>query len=237
MRLDKAVSLAGLSRKEARRAVCVGRVKVSGSVITDAGAAINRTDIVTLDDVWIDLREHLHIMINKPAGYLTATEDARNEPTVMELLPDEIKKRGLGPVGRLDKDVTGLVIMTTDGTLAHRLISPKNDVEKVYTATVEGKLEESAVDAFKRGIALKDFTCKPAKLEIISENVARVTVSEGKFHQVKRMLASVGNSVITLNRDSIAGLELDASLGLGEWRYLNECEESKLYDIAGLNRE
>ncbi len=237
MRLDKAVSLAGLSRKEARRAICAGRVKLFGNVATDAGASVSRDDIVSIDDSRIDLREHVHVMINKPVGYLTATEDARNDFTVMDLLPDELKKRGLGPVGRLDKDATGLVIMTTDGVLAHRLISPKSGVEKTYTATVAGRLDGGAVEAFARGIALSDFTCKPAKLEILADALARVTVSEGKFHQVKRMLASVGNDVLALNRESIGGLALDKSLGAGEWRFLNDSEESKLYDIAGLNRE
>ena len=176
-------------------------------------------------------------MLNKPAGCLTATEDGRGA-TVMDLLPEPLRKRGLGPVGRLDKDVTGLILLTTDGQLAHRLISPRWKMDKKYLATVEGRLDEACVRRFLEGVPLKDFTCEPAGLRILhagdEESLCEVTVHEGKYHQVKRMLAACGHPVIALSRRSIAGIELDKSLGEGEWRYLTEEERASLYRLTEL---
>ena len=150
-------------------------------------------------------------------------------------------KRKIGPVGRLDKDVTGLVLMTTDGQLAHRLISPKWEVTKRYRAVVEGKLDEECVLAFKTGIEFKDFTAKPAGLEILSanedESVCLVYVTEGKFHQVKRMLQAVGHPVKHLHREKIAMIELDESLAEGEWRELTDSEIHDLYVLTEMNED
>ena len=146
-------------------------------------------------------RRHMHLMLHKPAGLLTATTDARQK-TVMDLLPEELKRRALGPVGRLDKDVTGLLLLTDDGQLAHRLISPKWTVEKVYLARVEGALDASDIQAFQAGIALSDFTARPARLEILEPDLGRLTLTEGKFHQVKRMFAARGKPVLRLHRES-----------------------------------
>ena len=141
-------------------------------------------------------------------------------------------------MGRLDKDVTGLILLTTDGQLAHRLISPKWKMDKKYLAAVEGRLDETCVRRFLEGVPLKDFTCEPAGLRILragdEESLCEVTVHEGKYHQVKRMLAACGHPVLALSRRSIAGIELDKSLGEGEWRYLTEEERASLYRLTEL---
>ena len=240
MRLDKAVTGMGLSRSEAKEAIRRGRVSVNGSIVTDSAVQLKESDRVTLDGQSVDKSVHRHFMVNKPAGVLTATCDPRGEATVLGLLPESLRFKNLGPVGRLDKDVTGLIILTTDGQLAHRLISPKRDIEKQYTARVEGRLGEADALAFERGIPLKDFTAKPARLTVLSasdaESTCRVTVSEGKFHQVKRMLSSLGHPVRTLRRERIAGLELDETLREGEYRPLTEEETALLYEKAGMER-
>ena len=236
MRLDKAVSLSGLSRSEAKKALAAGRVCVNGLPVKNPAGILKPGDCVTLDGKQIDLSEHVHIMINKPAGYLTATEDPHGEKTVLDLVDTALRKRGLGPVGRLDKDVTGLVLLTTDGVLAHRLISPKHDVSKVYTALVEGELDESCVKAFAEGMHFAEFDAKPALLEILAPSECRVHISEGKYHQVKRMLARVGHEVKALRRDSIGSIVLDNALSEGEWRMLTEEETDALYKSAGMER-
>lgn len=237
MRLDKAIALTGISRRDARLRVARGRVTVNGVKVMDAGASVDDGDEIFIDGARADIERYTHIMLNKPAGYLTATEDARGGRTIMELLPESLRARKLGPVGRLDKDATGLVLMTTDGQLAHRLISPKRDVVKRYLVEVEGRLNEDCVYALSAGVAFKDFTAKPARLEILSagesESVCRVYVTEGKYHQVKRLMASVGHDVKTLKREAIGPVALDERLKPGEWRRLKGDETDELYEIAG----
>ncbi|MCR4577576.1 MAG: rRNA pseudouridine synthase [Clostridiales bacterium] len=241
MRLDKALGLINLSRKEAKEAVKRGRVQVNGKTVSDSSVNVCETDSISLDGQAVNIKTHLFVMMNKPAGYISATTDPRGEPTVMELLPEEFARRGLAPVGRLDKDVTGLIILTDDGALTHFLISPKRGVSKLYEAECEGELAETAVRAFREGIDLGDFTAKPAQLEILSASpegsFCRVTVSEGKFHQVKRMLEKVGCPVLKLKRLSMGGVRLDETLGPGEWRYLTDQEEETLYKAAGIERK
>ena len=144
--------------------------------------------------------------------------------------------RKVGPVGRLDKDVTGLLILTTDGQLAHRLISPKWDVEKTYYAEIEGEIDDECVRRFAEGVPLKEFTCKPARLERAGAGACRVYVSEGKYHQVKRMLAAVGHPVLRLKREKIGPVALDPALSEGEFRPLTPGEEAALYEIAGMTK-
>lgn len=238
MRLDKAVALAGLTRRDARKAIADGRVKVNGETATDAGQNVTARDSVEVNGQAVSLKEHVHIMLNKPADVLTATEDARGERTVADLLPEALRLRRIGPVGRLDKDVTGLILMTTDGQLAHRLISPRREIEKRYLARCEGMLDEDCQAAFARGIEFKEFTALPARLEILSataeESLARVYVKEGKFHQVKRMLKAVGHPVIALKREKIGPITLDETLSEGQWRELTEAEEAALYQVSGM---
>ena len=238
MRLDKAVALAGLTRSEAKKAIAAGRVQVDGRAVRDCAAQVEPGQ-VRVDGVARTVPGELYIMVNKPAGVLTATED-RRLPTVLDLLPEAMRRRGPGPVGRLDRDVTGLVLLTTDGQLAHRLIAPKWKAEKLYRARCEGRLTEREVEAFAGGIALSDFTARPAKLDIITAgddgSVADVALTEGKFHQVKRMFAAVGHPLTALSRLSIGGVRLDEDLETGGWRELTEAEVSGLKALCGLDR-
>ena len=237
MRLDKALTLAGITRSQARKAVSQGRAQVNGVVVRDISADVE-PERVTLDGKPVAAETgEITLMLHKPAGVLTATED-RRAPTVMDFVPEDVKNRGLGPVGRLDKDVTGLVLLTSDGQLAHRLISPKRGVEKVYIARVEGEMDEEALETIRKGgIEFQDFTSKPAGAEWLGDNRVRLTLTEGKFHEVKRICAKVGHPVIELKRISIAGVELDPELAEGRARRLTEDELTRLYEIAGLERK
>lgn len=239
MRLDRLLSRNGSSRKEAAALVKAGRVTVDGRAVHDASMQIDLDSArVCLDGAPLRTSKHLHLMINKPAGVLTATQDPRGQATVADYLPRSFLALDIGPVGRLDKDVTGLVLMTTDGQLAHRLISPRWEQDKIYTARVEGRLTEADAARMAEGIELKDFTCAPAKLEIIEageeESLCEVTVHEGKYHQVKRMLGALGHPVTALHRRSIAGIELDSALEAGQWRELTEAEKAHLYNVTDL---
>lgn len=236
MRLDKALSLTGVSRSEAKQMIARGRVRVRGEIARDSGMNVEIADVV-LDDAPLCADAEIYIMIHKPAGVITATEDPRL-PTVVSLLPENLQKRKIGPVGRLDRDVTGLVILTTDGQLAHRLISPKWKAEKTYRAVCEGRLTDADARAFAEGIALSDFTAKPAQLQILSasddQSIADVTLTEGKFHQVKRMFIAVGHPLQTLSRLRIGCVALDPALAAGQWRKLSEVEIHGLKEMSGL---
>lgn len=236
MRLDKFLSAQGLSRKQARAAIASGQVLVNGEVQGDPGFILDPISAqVLFQGRALGYRRHMHLMLHKPAGLLTATTDARQK-TVMDLLPEELKRRALGPVGRLDKDVTGLLLLTDDGQLAHRLISPKWTVEKVYLARVEGALDASDIQAFQAGIALSDFTARPARLEILEPDLGRLTITEGKFHQVKRMFAARGKPVLRLHRESVGGVSLDPALECGKFRPLTAEEEIALYALVRMER-
>ncbi len=236
MRLDKFLSAQGLSRKQARAAIASGQVSVNGEVQGDPGFILDPISAqVLFQGRALGYQRHMHLMLHKPAGLLTATTDARQK-TVMDLLPEELKRRALGPVGRLDKDVTGLLLLTDDGQLAHRLISPKWTVEKVYLARVEGALDATDIQAFQEGIALSDFTARPARLEILEPDLGRLTITEGKFHQVKRMFAARGKPVLRLHRESVGGVSLDPALECGKFRPLTAEEEGALYALVRMER-
>lgn len=236
MRLDKFLSAQGLTRKQARAAIASGQVSVNGEVQGDPGFILDPISArVLFQGRALGYQRHMHLMLHKPAGLLTATTDARQK-TVMDLLPEELKRRALGPVGRLDKDVTGLLLLTDDGQLAHRLISPKWTVEKVYLARVEGALDAADIQAFQAGIALSDFTARPARLEILEPDLGRLTITEGKFHQVKRMFAARGKPVLRLHRESVGGVSLDPALECGKFRPLTAEEEGALYALVRMER-
>ena len=237
MRLDKAISMAGYSRSEAKELISRGRIRVNGEAVRNAGLNV-QPDQITLDGLPLEIDTEIYLMIHKPAGVVTATED-KFLPTVVSLLPDNLQRRKIGPVGRLDRDVTGLVILTTDGQMAHRLISPKWKAEKLYRAECEGRLTEEDVAAFAAGLELSDFTARPAKLEILSageeSSIADVILTEGKFHQVKRMFAAVGHPLTGLSRLRIGCVALDESLSPGQYRKLTEEEIAGLKKMSGLN--
>lgn len=229
-RLDKIISATGKkSRREVREMVRQGRVLVDGKPAPAADMKVDpQTAVILLDGEPLGYEKFTYVMLHKPAGVLTATEDRRQE-TVLDLLPPELRRRALSPVGRLDKDTEGLLLLTNDGQLAHRLLSPKSHVDKVYYARVDGALEPGDIAAFAAGMTLGDgLECLPAGLEILSPTEALVTLREGKFHQVKRLLAARGKPVLYLKRLSMGRLRLDPALAPGAWRMLTEEERSAL---------
>ena len=236
-RLDKLLSELGFTRSEAKRMIASGRVSVSGVVTRDSGQKADARN-VTVDGKALIVAEETHIMLYKPAGIVTATEDVRDR-TVISLLPEGLRKKNLGPVGRLDKDTTGFVLLTTDGQLAHRLISPKWKTEKRYRVTCQGCLTQEEEKCFREGIALKDFTTLPAKIKPIECtnicSIYEVAIIEGKYHQIKRMFGALGHPVTALHRFSIAGVTLDKSLLPGEARLLTEEETIELYRRVGMH--
>jgi len=231
MRLDKFLADMGIaSRKELKQIIRSGRVLVDGKAATQPELKLDpEKSSVILDGKLLCYTRFHYYMMDKPTGILSVTEDKKQD-TVLSLVTPEMRRMGLFPVGRLDKDTSGLLLLTDDGDFAHRVISPKSEVRKLYYAKVDGKLDENDVSAFADGIVLKDGTeCLPAKLEIISENECHVTVMEGKYHQVRRMLASRGAPVLELRRLSIGALKLDASLGAGGFRELDQTEIQLVY--------
>ena len=224
-RLDKYLSEAGVgSRKELKALIKAGKVTVNGVTVRDEGCKLDETTAdVTVNGSPVVPFHTITVMLHKPQGYVTAAEDAK-ERTVMELLPEEVRQMKVMPVGRLDKATEGLLLFTNDGDLAHRLISPKHEVRKVYYAEHEGIASDADICAFSEGLTLGDGTlCRPAKLEIIAPGKCYVTVTEGKYHQVRRMLASRGLPVSYLRREKEGGLSL-GDLPLGAWRALTESE-------------
>ncbi len=232
-RLDKIIASTGKwSRREVKNLVKQGKVLVDGLPARSAEekADPEQTEIVVNGErlIW---RQYTWVMLNKPAGYLSATEDGRGA-TVLDLLPQELQRQGLFPVGRLDKDTEGLLLLTNEGGLAHDLLSPRHHVDKVYYARVDGCLTEADCKAFEAGMTLDDgLVCQPAGLEILTAgevSEAHVTLREGKFHQVKRMLAYRGKPVLYLERVRMGPLPLDSSLSRGEFRFLTEEEVEQL---------
>ncbi len=235
-RLDKLLASTGRwSRREAKELIRQGRVAVDGR---KAGSGEEKIDPlsapVLVDGEAVNLEAFTYVLLHKPAGLLSATRDPRQQ-TVLDLLPPELRRRGLFPVGRLDKDTEGLLLLTNDGALAHRLLSPKYHVDKVYYARLSRPLGPEDAEAFARGIVLEDGTaCLPAVLELLGDgSEARVTLREGKFHQVKRMAAARGAEVTYLKRLSMGPLTLDRDLPRGAWRFLSAEEAARLRDIQG----
>ncbi len=233
LRLDRWLVTLGLgSRSEVQRLVKKGGVRVNDLPVRDPGQQVDETAArLAVNGQPIDGRLTRHVMLHKPAGLLTAARD-KKQPTVMDLLPDVYTAIGCMPVGRLDKDTTGLLFLTTDGELNHRLLSPGRHVDKTYLARVDGLLDESHVAAFAQGLHLSDFDAQPALLEIVAPQTGRVTVHEGKFHQIKRMFTAVGREVTELHRETFGSLRLDPDLPEGQWRELTEAELLALYNDA-----
>ena len=233
LRLDKILADAGAStRREAKELVRQGRVTVNGMVAASVETKYD-PDAVTLavDGKEFPTASNFYYMMYKPAGVVTATEDS-DQQTVMDLLPDRLRRQGLFPVGRLDKDTTGLLILTNDGEFSHRLTAPRSHVPKRYRAVVDGVPSEADVRAFAAGIVLGDGTnCLPARLILGAPGTSEVevVVCEGKYHQVKRMLASRGMPVQTLERCAIGGVQLDRRLAPGEVRALTSEEREALF--------
>lgn len=240
MRLDKfLVACAVGSRTEVKNMLKAGRVTVNGKKEKSAKLQIDeKRDEIRFDGQVLEYEEFVYYMMNKPKGVISATEDPKHR-TVLDLLDDIAQSKEVFPVGRLDIDTHGLLLLTNDGQLAHALLSPKRHVDKTYQAQVKGIMAQEDVEIFADGIPLKDFTCQPAKLEILStdaeknQSQIRVTIAEGKFHQVKRMVAYCGKEVVDLQRLTMGTLVLDENLERGEWRRLTKEElENLLASIA-----
>lgn len=238
MRLDRLLSqAAGLTRNEARKLIRSGLVSVHGALATDPAAQAEEGDALALDGEPLQSRLEVHLMMHKPTGLLTAARDSR-QPTVMSLLPERLQKLRCMPVGRLDKDTSGLLLFTTDGELAHRLLSPRREIPKEYLALVSGKLTGNDQAAFAGGIALKDFTAKPAGLVILrqgeKDSQALVRLSEGKHRQVRRMFQALGHEVLSLSRLAFGPLRLAEDLTPGAWRMLTDAEVAGLKEAVRL---
>ena len=233
MRLDKFISTTTiLSRAEAKKRIKKG-ILINNVLVKSPDYKVDEfNDQEIIDGVRLVYQKFIYIMMNKPKDTVSATEDAI-EKTVVDILNEEDRIQKVFPVGRLDKDTEGLMLLTNDGDLAHRLISPKKNVEKKYYVEVNGELKNEHLEVVKKGVILEDgYRCKPARLEILdsseSSSKANIYITEGKFHQVKRMMKSLGVTVTYLKRLSIGNLSLDKNLKLGEYRYLTDEELNKL---------
>lgn len=226
-RLDKILSASGrFTRSEAKTLIQSGSVLVDEAPVRRAETKILRSSVVTVKGQVIETEEFVYYMMNKPSGYISSARDEKY-PAVTNLLPRHLQNRGLFPVGRLDADVTGLLILTDDGGFAHRVTAPKSEISKTYEVMVDGHLTAAHIDLLAAGVTLESGTLyKPAKLEVCAEDAsrARVTVTEGKYHEVKNLMAVCGCPVVKMRRLSIGGVHLDESLAPGEIRPLTEQE-------------
>lgn len=223
-RLDAVLSACSVgSRSEVKALIRKGKVSVNGTVVRDVSFAVTDSDEVRVNGIVTDTSEFVYLMLNKPCGFVSTTD--ADEENVLSFVPSELFRKGMFPVGRLDKDTSGLIFLTNDGAFSHMLTTPSRHVEKEYIATLERPLDEICFEFFAEGMTLKDgFTTRPAKLERLGEKKARVVISEGKYHQVRRMFACCGNRVETLKRVRIGGVELDPTLEEGEVRKLTDEE-------------
>ncbi len=228
-RADKLLAATGRwSRKEAADLIKAGRVTADGTVVLRREDKYPETARFRVDGEDISTEKYTYLMLHKPAGLVSATDDPR-EPTVLSLLPEHLRKIGLFPAGRLDKDTTGLLLLTNDGALAHDLLSPRKHVDKTYYVEVDGILDEADQAAFREGMTLADgLRCLPAGLELLGEGKALVTLREGKYHQIKRMCAARGKPVTALKRLTFGPLALDEALAPGQWRPLTAAERESL---------
>lgn len=238
MRLDKFLADMGAgTRSQIKEAIRRGRVSVNELPVRKPELQVSAADRITLDGKEITYSEMEYYMLYKPSGVLSATRD-KNAPTVLDLIESK-KRKDLFPVGRLDKDTEGLLLITNDGELAHRLLSPRHHVAKVYFARVDGYITEQICKQFEEGISIdEEFTALPAKITVLKagehESEAELTIYEGKFHQVKRMFEAAGLTVTYLKRLSMGNLLLDESLGKGGYRLLTEEEITSLLTLAGI---
>lgn len=228
MRLDRFFTTVGkLSRTECDSAARRGRITVNGKVVKLVKTHVNELeDVITLDGERIYFRTKFYVMLNKPEGYISSTEDS--DRTVMKLLPPEYSRADGFPCGRLDVDTVGLLLITNDGDTAHKLLSPKHHVEKTYRFRCGVPLDADMVASLERGVDLGDFVSAPAKVKMTSECEGDITITEGKFHQIKRMLEAVGSSIEFLERVKFGSLILDRTLERGQWRELTDEEISAL---------
>ena len=232
-RIDKIIASQGLySRSDVKYMVNRKRITIDGKIITSASqkADVDKNEIL-LDGKPFVVKKQIYLMLNKPKGYVSATEDKKQQ-TVLELVPAELKGRDLFPAGRLDKDTTGLMIITDDGMLAHNILSPKKHVQKIYRVELDIPVTEEMQKGFAEGVELNDGVCKDAKLVILGEKTAEVTLREGRYHQIKRMFGCYGAKVVELHRLAMGELYLPDDLPEGECRERTEEDLQKLQTRA-----
>lgn len=233
-RLDKVLSNGSLSRKEVKALVRKGRVLIDGIPATASDMKIDpETVSIFVNGEPFQYKRFVYIMLNKPAGVVSASNSGR-EKTVVDLVPDTLRRNGLFPAGRLDKDTTGFVLLTDDGAFAHRILSPKNHIQKTYLATLTQPPDEESLNRLREGLTLRDGTkLLPAVVERVpeTETQVRIKICEGKYHQIKRMFASVGNPVTALQRTHMGDLALDPALLPGECREISEDERKQIADF------
>lgn len=239
-RLDKILSNTKLgSRKEVKEIIKKGRVTVDGTVVKSYDMPVDKDKSeIRVDGELLNYKKYIYLIMNKPGGVLSATEDNYGE-TVIDLLEDRYKAYSPFPVGRLDKDTTGLLLLTNDGELNHRLISPKWEIDKKYHALIEKPVTPKDIERFAKGIVISEgYRCRPAQLKALSEDgkFCEVIIHEGKFHQVKRMFEALDNKVLELKRESFGPLDLPSELKEGEYRELSEAELTKLLKATELDK-
>lgn len=231
-RIDKIISVAsGVSRADARALIKKGLVSVNGAVIKDIGfKADENNDIICSRGEKLCYSKYVYIMMNKPKGVISASEGGK-EKTVVDILPDSMKRKNLFPAGRLDKDTTGFVLITDDGDFAHKILSPKNHIPKTYIAQLDKSFDDTLVSAFEQGVALKDDLCMPAKISAVDGDYTKalVIIKQGMYHQIKRMFGKFGITVTGLTRIKMGRLALDETLQPGGCRYItpDELEQIK----------
>ncbi len=228
-RLDKIIASQGqYSRSEVKKIVKSGRVTVDGEVVKSSDMKLDESAEIAVDGKALNYKKHIYIMLNKPKGVISATDD-KKQKTVIDLVPQELFRQGLFPAGRLDGDTTGFVLITDDGDFAHRILSPKNHIMKTYHATLRDELTDEDIMKFKEGLTLGDGTeCMEAHVRRLENNMAEIKICEGKYHQVKRMFACVGNKVLELRRVKMGELDLDESLPEGQCREITKDELERL---------
>ena len=228
-RLDKIISSqTNYSRRDVKELVRNKKVLVNGEIVKNSDIKVDsNVDNITINNELLQIKKNVYLMMNKPKGYVSSTDDKRF-PTVLDLVPDEYSHRDLFPAGRLDKDTTGLMIITDDGTFAHNILSPSKHISKTYRVTIDIPVTNEMVLGFKEGIKLNDGVCKPSILEIVGEYTAIVVLTEGRYHQIKRMFGCFGAKVVELERIAMGKFNLPNDLEQGECREFTKEELDKV---------
>ena len=224
-RIDKIISSQGkYSRSEIKKLASQGRIKINDNIVKKVNEKIDiETSIIYIDNEKLDFKRNIYLILNKPKGYISASED-RSQKTVLDLIPEKYFRKGLFPAGRLDKDTTGMMIITDDGEFAHNILSPKKHIKKTYRVTIDIDIDENMIKQFEKGIVLKDHICCPAIIEVQDTHTAFVTITEGKYHQIKRMFGCFGAKVLELHRITMGNLNLPADISEGCCREITEQE-------------
>ena len=223
-RIDKIIAVqTEYSRKDVKKMISQKKIEVDGKIIKSADEKIKENAVIKINGKELNIKKNIYLILNKPKGYISATED-KNMKTVLDLVPEKYQHRALFPAGRLDKDTTGMMIITDDGKFAHNILSPKKHIKKKYNVTIDIPVTKEMITGFERGIQLNDGECKKALLEITGEYTADVTITEGRYHQIKRMFGCYGAKVIELNRVQMGEFILPSNLKLGQCREITEKE-------------